>query len=341
MGFFSGGGNTSAIKKWGKFNPPNINVPGFSTSYDITKIGKKKWDANANVNLSPEMQALRDRYLSLTNTSLDSLTQPFTNNGGYGGVSPELLAEFDKSNNVADPTAFYDKAGFDSMLGSNLNLAQLAGSDAASLMANGTEGNMQKWLGILRELSRPEENNLLQGNYDKQFSRGVLGSTAGAYQTQGMTEGLRLADLQRQLQSYGMSQDEINQALSRAASTSAAYTGMEGDAAGRMFNVNNTIGTRAADRFARAAGMFGLGQETNNQDWTRRLQQYGVGAQGQQSIDDRAMQAFMNMIGAGSQQSAANTNAYGTAASLQNQMALGGVSMLNSLISKDVTLPGG
>lgn len=297
-------------KAWkrGRFMPPSVNIPGFSSSYTQPNY-KKGIPGGASVTMDPAQQALRDRYTGLLNQGLDQVSAPLTNVGGFGAISPEMYQEFQNSNSAAGPQAFYDQAGFDSMLGSYRGMADTANAEAQRMLSQGTQGNMDYWLNLLRQQAAGQENNVLQGNADKQFLRGILGSSAGAYQTQGVMDSINQADLARQLQAYGMSQDAINQALSRAGSLTGQYTGMEGDAANRMFQVNNANYSRVADRFNRAAGLFGMGMNQQNVDFARALQIAGAG-QGFLSSQDQQIQQMLNsMYAAGAMQSNANNGA--------------------------------
>lgn len=307
----------------GKFRPPAMTLPGYSSFYS-----RKGKNSTTGVTLDPTQQGLRDSYTGLINTGFGMMNTQPTNYNGFGAISPEMYNEFVLSNTAEDPTAFYDQAGFDSMLQGNLGLAQSANKTAQGLLDAGPQAGMSKWLDLLRQMSADQENSLLQGNFDKQFMKGILQSTAGADQTSGITEGIRKADLQRQLESYGLSQDEINQALSRAQSTSGVYTGMEADAAGRMFNVNNTIANRMNERFGRASNLFGMGMNQQNVDFQRGATMAGMG-QGFLSAQDAQIQNMINsMFGAGAMQSNAANAAM--ANKIQQQAASG--SMLNSLI---------
>lgn len=328
-------------KAWkrGKYLPPSVTTPGYSVDYGQPDY-KKGTPGSVNVRMDPTQEMLRGKYTNVLESGLDSMLAPRQNVGGFGAISPELYQEFLASNNAANPEAFYDKSGFDSILGQNYGMANTANAEAQRMLSQGFEGNMGNFLSLLRAQAAPGENNMLQGNYDKQFSRGILGSTAGAYQTQGITEGLGQADLARQLQAYGMSQDAINQAVARASGFSNAYMGMEGDAANRMFGVNNAIYNRTTDRFARANNLFNTGQGADSMNFARALQTAGAGA-GFLSGQNAELQQLMNsMFGAGAMQSNANNQA------MANQIASSGNSMgmfgglLNSAIGSAGNIAG-
>src|SRR5574343_821786 len=215
----------SRTLKRGKYLPPSVTMPGYSTTWTKPDY-KKQIPGGASVSFDPVQQGLRDSYTNLLTQGMNRMMATPQNVGGFGAISPEMYQEFLASNNTAGPEAFYDKSGFDSLLGQYRGMAGTAADEANRMLTAGTEGNMANWLGILRQMASGQENNLLQGNADKQFMKGILGSTAGAYQTQGIVDSINSADLARQMQAYGLSQDAINQALSRATSLNSTFTGM-------------------------------------------------------------------------------------------------------------------
>lgn len=326
-------------KAWkrGRFLPPSVTMPGFTTSWTAPDYKHNK-PGGASVGFDSMQSALRDRYFNVLNQGLDTMMAPKANVGGFGAISPEMYNEFLASNNTAGPNPFYDQTGFDSLLGQYKGMAGTAADEAMRMLSGGTEGNMTNWLNLLRQQASGQENNLLQGNADKQFMKGILGSTAGSYQTQGIVGSINQADLGRQLQAYGLSQDAINQALQRATATGGMFTGMEADAANRMFQTNNTIYNRATDRFNRASNLFGMGMGQQQVDFARGLQTAGAGA-GFLANQDAMMQQMLNtMFGAGAMQSNANNNATMAAAAGNNNGMLGG--LLNSAIGSAGNIAG-
>lgn len=76
-------------------------------------------------------------------------------------------------------------------------------------------------LALLRQLSQPYEDRQRAQLDQNLFNRGQLGSTGGALQSRALTESQGTADLQRQLQSIGLAQNE-RQSLFDMANTSLA-----------------------------------------------------------------------------------------------------------------------
>lgn len=302
MGFLSGLGNLFGIGGGGttaknagrmaKWNPPQMQLPGYGINYQRGK-GPNGTDS-VTTSFDANNQGLRNQFYGLANQGMAGLAAGPMNNGGYGGVSNEMLGEFNQSNlNQPLPEQFYDKTNFDSLMQGAAQAGQAGYNEFQGLMSGGGAGNYQHWLDIMRQKAAPQENNYLQGGLDKQYLKGILGSTAGQYQTQGMMDSFNTADLDRQMSAYGMSQDALNQALQRGIAGTQQFQGMEGDAQNRGFLINQLGSSRAQDRFGRAMNMFGLGQQANQQTFQQNQALTGIGNGGISAQD----QQLMSMLG--------------------------------------------
>jgi hypothetical protein len=339
MGFLSGlggifgiGGSGTEAKnnaKRARWNPPQISMPGYTSQYQLGK-GPKGVD-QATYGFDANNTALRNGYYGAAGQGLMGLLQPQANVGGYGGISPELYGEFGTANaeSGALPPQFYDQAGFNSLLQGAGQAGQNSWAEYNNLMANGGAGNYGHWLDVMRQQAQPYEDRYLQGGMDQQFLKGIMASTAGQYQTQGMMDSLNTADLQRQQAAFGMSQEAANNALARAQGASGVFSGMEGDATNRGFLLNQLNGTRAADRFQRAMALFGTGQGANQQAQARSLAQLGAGGGGISAQD----QQLMSMLGLQGQLGAARSGANLGAGQMMTNYNMGQQGMWGNMIS--------
>jgi hypothetical protein len=323
LGIGGGEGQARRTTQTSRWMPGNISFGGFGV--DATRTRGNKGPVNYSGTFDPTQTGLREGYLGLLNQGMAGLAGPQANVGGFGGISPEMLQEFYSANAQGGqlPPQFYDQAGFDQMMQSARGGAQSAWDEYNGLMANGGAGNYDHWLELMRQKAQPYENNMIQGNADKQFLKGILASTAGAYQTQGMMAGLGTADNDRQLQAYGMSQDALNNAFGRANAGTQLFQGMEGDATNRGFLLSQLQNTRASDRFQRAMSLFNTGQNANQQMQQRYMAQMGVGGGGMSQQDQQLMQMMGLQGNLAAQRSAANLGA-GSALSnyTQNQAGM-------------------
>jgi hypothetical protein len=254
-------------------------------------------------------QALRNGFYGLAGQGISSLLQPQEDVGGFGAISPELYAEFGMSNQTGMPNQFYDQGNFNALLQGAGQAGQNSWAEYNNLMANGGAGNYGHWLDTMRQQAQPYEDRFLQGGMDQQFLKGILASTAGQYQTQGMMDSLNTADLNRQLSAFGMSQEAANNALGRAQGATGVFNGMEQDATNRGFLLNQLQGSRAADRFQRAMSLFGTGQQAGQQNFQNAMSQLGAGGGGL-SAQDQQLMAMLGLQGQlGSARSGANLGA--------------------------------
>lgn len=307
MGLFSGLGNLLGIgsasgqakrgMRNAMWNPGSIGFGGFSVN--AVKTNGNRGPVNYFGNLDATQRNLRSGYAGLASQGLANL---LTN---QGASNLDMPAEFALSNGVGLPEQFYDPENFRAITSAAGSLGQSAIADAQGLLEGGSQGAYDKYLQLLRDSSAEQDRRFMQGGMDSQFLNGILASTAGQYQTQGMMDSLSNADLQKQLAAFGVSQDALNNAFNRAGLAQGMFQSMEGDGANRGFLVNQLAGDRASERFARAMQMFGMDQSKFTQD----LQRLAAGSGGMQA-QDSMLQSLIGLQGnLAAQRSSANAGA--------------------------------
>jgi len=170
----------------------------------------------------------------------------------------------------------------------------------------------QDRLNLLREQAQPFEREQFQDLTQGLFSRGRLGATGGAKQTEAFARGLGQADLQRQMSAFDFARQYQQDATNRA----LGFGGMEQDiltgSLGRQLGISGDVQQRARDRFNIANQLFNTGQGAQQNQLANALSALG----GIQGIDNTALQGFQAALNA----AVARSNA-----------ALGGSSNLASL----------
>lgn len=250
MGLFStvfgGGGKASKIasaaQRSSQYLPYDIfgpfgsvtNTGAFIPTAGQAKQGMKARQGTFKANLSPEMQAVREMLMGAFGTEMGQLGQSA---GGFLGITPEMFAEFERSNQNDISPEFLDASrGY---------LAEEQGMGPYDFDAFYADR-----LANMRALDAPLEERGRLGNIENQFGRGVLASTAGGYQTEGLERALASKDLMRHEGAFGQAMgrgdqyNQIRQMLQQAAAGfGQAGTGM------------------VQDRFKRAMDLFGAGQQ--------------------------------------------------------------------------------
>lgn len=326
MGFLSsltGGGATDAAKNVAAnsfYLPSNINLPGFNIGYQNPgPLTNKDWknirsgrqampEAGVTGGLTPEQAGIRDMFSSGIGGFLG---QAYGGVPGYGGISPELMNEFGLAN--YDIGNLYAPQVPDTAMQNFLNASGDFLGRAQNMPQFDIQGETQKQLDLMRQYDAPYEQRGMMQNWDQQFGRGILDSTAGQYQTQAIADSFHQKDLARQMQAYqnALAGGQFNLAQQgQYAQQGLGFGQAAGDLGnlsfGQQYALNQLGGQRAADRFARAQGLFGLGQGA---------QQTGVqNALGLLSGQGQIDSFLANLMGLGgnlgSQRSAANNAAY-------------------------------
>ena len=86
----------------------------------------------------------------------------------------------------------------------------------ASNPVTGFDGVAKDWYNTLTDLSREQDNNMLQGTADKAFLRGILNADPGSQMMQAAQEAFYNQDLERKLAGYQVGADASQRNLSQA-----------------------------------------------------------------------------------------------------------------------------
>jgi hypothetical protein len=278
----SSGAPSTGHNRYAYYNPSNINTSGGSVSstqgYFPTKKERKRGmmptPGTVTANQSPEMAKFRQ---ALLDAGMGQLGQQGKGVPGFAGITPEMFQEFMMANN---------NQGQDWMNQSRGYLDQ-----ERAMGPYDFQGTYNDRLANMRAQDQPREDRLRYNNWDNQFGRGILDSTGGQYQTQGVEEAFGNQDLRRHDTAFGQAMglgDQYNQIRQMLQSAGLNF-GQAGQG-------------QVADRFARANEMFGTGQQAETLGAQRGLGYLG-GVGGMDQFLANLMQMQSNQ---GSQQSAAN-----------------------------------
>lgn len=134
------------------------------------------------------------------------------------------------------------------------NAQGLAGQDVSSIINNR--------LGLLREQAAPQEQQAFKDLEQRLFSQGRLGTTGGSRNIEAFARGLAQADLARQIEAQNLGLQTQQQNLNAA--------GMLGNLGlqnfGAALNYNDLGANRAAQRMQNAMGIFGFGQNLQQEN---------------------------------------------------------------------------
>lgn len=325
----------------GQYTPYGINTGGGSAYFN---------GAHATGTLSPEYQQLRSGLLGFAN---DQLGQYGGGTGGFQGVPQSLYDEFSRSQQGTLPQQYMDPQGYAGLMSQYGGLAQQFGNQVGT--PTGLEGLLSQYQQAgsgafnrlqgadpsqvfanryqqLNSLDAQRQQRLMGSNFDSQFGRGILSSTAGQYQTQGLQDSFNQQALGNQINAQDFAtQDYQNNIgnllgfgnaqqgtlgamqgldlgrLQGSLGAGQAYGGMESQTYGRNMDSANLTNFLTQQRFGNASNLFGLGQQAGQQ----QLGAASMGLQGVGGID-----AYIaNLIGLGgnlgSARSAANVAASG------------------------------
>lgn len=296
-----GGNNTGKNARFyqgqGQYSPYGVTTGAGSISWRTPVISGRDWkkirrgqmampSGQATFNESPETRAIREMLMSgagyFSGSAMD------TGVPGYAGITPELFGTMNDVNanidalgvpeETLDPetlAAMIDDSTAQRFLGLSKQFGdELAGSDFNQMQADR--------LAISRAMDAARESRLRQGNADDQFSYGNLASSAGQYQTAGLEEALGNIDLGRKDRAFGEAMGYRGLLADLAQGFGSTGYGMQADKAGFLGNLmsglfeqrmagNQLQGQRQADRFARAAGLAGMGKQFQGLDTQNAL----------------------------------------------------------------------
>jgi hypothetical protein len=292
-----------------KFRPFNINTQNGSVAVD---------GQNVYSNMSPFANDLRGAFGDLAGFSLNRLGRgyegPTTN--GFRGINQGVYDQYEAANRGPDDQALF------------ANLMSGYGKGAQDWYDQARSMNIDERatdrLGLLRQQAAANENRFFNANLEDQFAKGILASTAGAYQTQGALDSLNQADISRQLAAYGMAGDDFNRLLQASQGSLGNYMGMD------QLQYN-----RASDAFGRAMGMFGMGEDNafRQQSYEENAGLSGLAAAmgGMGQLDQQQQELIRLAFGGGAAQSGANASAYEPGVQAANTAAQGTAAFGNAL----------
>lgn len=303
------------------FNPFNVNFGGIG--------GANFGGQGISGGVSDQYSALRSQLMGLAGQGATGL-----GGASFGGYMPGLNSAFQGANSAYPGTPNLGQLGQQGNTlaqGSNF-LGQVGGqlpqvnpqmiSGLPQVGGGDIYGTFQNRLGMLRNMAQPQEQRYLQNNFDNQFGKGILASSAGSYQTEGALNSINQADLQRQQSAYGMAGDDWTRQMqaSQANQQAALVAGQANQQAGLQGGIaNQNAAISQQGLFGQLGqGLSGMGiQEALNrfaQNNQASMAQYGAGAQSAQDRFQRALQLF----GAG-------TGVEGENAQLNQQRLAGGM----------------
>lgn len=340
--------------------PYNVNLPGFGQS-TFDPINR-----TATLNYNPALAQSSSNAQALEGMGFNQL-MGLANSGqsGYGAASPQLLQQFQNMQNSPynNPVAgIYGNSGMYN------NLMNQAGGTAGNLFgqvgqgvpgadyaqgymnagqnflgqATGMDVNQRaaSYLDNMRQMAQFGETQAQRNNIENQFGRGVLASTAGGYQTQGLNQALMSADAQRQMQAHQMAmQDQQsllgnainagntgygylgqNQALQsaqlqNALAAQSGYQNMQQVGYGQGYQ-NNAYGQNAVNQaFTNAMNMFGVGQNAQQQQYAQASGLYQGGLSNNLNVGSY----LQTLLGQGSNMGNLASGAAGTSAGIMAQ----------------------
>lgn len=254
----SGNAAGSAIQN-SQFNPYNTAFSGLGGTVF------NKGNSTISGGLSPEYQQLQQQLFGQAG-------QNMPNAGTLGAAGDYANANGPQLPGLAQ--GIYDQGqGFLNGLGGNIPQVQ-------SQTPNDIYGTFQNRLGLLRQQAAPQEQRYLQNNFEGQFGKGILASSAGGYQTEGALNAINSADLQRQQTAYGMAGDDYTRSLQANAQNMQAQ-GANQNAFLTNQGLQGTLGSNLTGLGLQGAlQQFQLGQGATNDRFGRALSMFGAQNQG-------------------------------------------------------------
>lgn len=339
--------------------PYNVNIPGY---------GQSTFDpANRTASLNPDgsLANFQQQGNNLSQQGYNGLTGLLGNpygQSGYGGTSPQLQQQFGQTQNsqYRNPTSnvFGSPQVFSGLLSQSGQTAQnlygqvgqgLPSTSGANSYLNAGQGFLNNATGFnlpgqeatnlqrLRSQAQFGESQAQQNNLENQFGRGVLASTAGGYQTQGLNQALQTADVQRQALAHQMAMGDQSQMLQNSVGASNAgygyLQGIQGLQGGQLNQANQALGgyqnlqqtgygqsfannsygnDTTNQAFQQAMSLFGAGMNSNQQQFGQQNQAYNQGQANSLNIGGY----LQGLLGLGGNLGALSSGASGTAAGI-------------------------
>lgn len=353
-------GSEAAIKlaQQGSY-PYNVNLPGY---------GQSTFDPiNRTASLNPDgsLANFQQQGNNLSQQGYNGLTgllgSPY-GQGGYGGISPQLQQQFGQAqgSQYRNPTSnvFGSPQVFSGLLNQSGQTAQnlygqvgqgLPSTSGATSYLNAGQGFLNNATGFnlpgqeatnlqrLRSQAQFGESQAQQNNLENQFGKGVLASTAGGYQTQGLNQALQTADVQRQQLAHQMALGDQSQMLQNSVGASNAgygyLQGIQGLQGGQLNQANQALGgyqNLQQTGYGQSFANNSYGNDTTNQAFQQAMSLFGTGMNSQQQQFGQQNQAYnqgqanslniggylQGLLGLGGNLGALSSGASGTAAGI-------------------------
>lgn len=306
-------GRTRAdINNMAEFNPMNFGGPGgmarFNGGTGSFQLGPELQAAQSLMGMqapallaggmfnSPFLQdALNQNNiagaLGQANSALGTQASPFFNQQGFQNIGNSVsnLGNFFSGAATQGPTDL--SGGLQSNLFARGSANQAAASDQSGLF--------NQALGTMRTAAQPAQNQLLNRVQDRLFAQGRLGSTGGAQEMESLFNSFGQQDLGFQQAAFGqanqqqnflagLGSDQIgaatnlfgqnlnqyNQNVGNAQGFLGMGAGLEGQGFQQMLQALGQNQSAGLQRLQAAQGLFGLGNDVFNQQFT-----LGLGAQ--------------------------------------------------------------
>lgn len=130
-------------------------------------------------------------------------------------------------------------------------------------------------LSRMRAQARPQEDRAVNSKFQNLFNRGQLGTTGGAQQLGELALAQEQADISRSLNAdqFANMLGQQNRQFGMGALGAAGQFGRQGMAA--QMGLSDVVNSRAQQRMANAASLFGLGGQARQQDFGMGMQSFG------------------------------------------------------------------
>jgi hypothetical protein len=326
---------SSRAAKAAEFNPYNTNNLFGNVQFD-------QRTGNINQNLTPWAGNYASGLQDFIGSQMGRYTAPamaFQQQGiGDIGGAYGALNQFGMPDQIAQQTLAGQQGlagGMAGLFGQAMNnpyaMEQMQyGRNLLGSQAQSYDQVAADRLGLLREQAAPFEQRATDSLFGRMFSQGRMGSTGGGRDIESFARGLGQADTSRQLESQTFAEQlygrDLNAALQRqgmganmfGAGVGNYLQGLQGagQLGGMAFDaLGSTLGTatgynqlgysRAADRMARAEGLFGFGQQLEGAGLTAAqpaLNQLGFLTGQQNQMLQQGMDAGGRQAAAGAQQ---------------------------------------
>jgi hypothetical protein len=252
--------------------PFNVNLPGFGNSaFDME---------NRTASITPQgsLGDFQNYGSNLSAQGYNNLSQGPANLNGFGGISPQLYGAFQgyagSPYNAPGANIYGNQQAYNGLMTQAGNAAGGLFNQLGGFNLQNQESNN---LNALRSQAQFGESQAQQNNLESQFGKGILASTAGQYQTQGLNNSLQMADVQRQQLAHQMAMSDQQSILGSALNATSGYNNLQQTGYGQNYQ-NQVFGNNAANQmFGNALNLFGAGQAANQQSFGQNASLWNQG----------------------------------------------------------------